>query len=89
MHPALAVADLVAPADLLDWTSSRRAHSFDRWQQPSAGPPFDPVLRQAILHSLAVAHPADSSAGQAHHAAAVLYVCIEGPRLQTQVEIAM
>ncbi|MGB4977049.1 MAG: hypothetical protein WBR35_09950, partial [Anaerolineae bacterium] len=89
INPALAVGDLVVPADLLDWTSSRRAHSFDRWHQPTAGPPFDPGLRETILHALTVARPTEAGADLTHHAAPATYVCTEGPRLETQAEIAL
>ena len=89
INPALTVGDLVAPTDLLDWTSSRRGHSFDRWHQPPAGPPFDPSLRQTILRSLAAVRPANTDAALTHHAADVIYVCTEGPRLETQAEIAL
>lgn len=89
INPALTVGDLVVPADLLDWTSSRRAHSFDRWHQPTAGPPFDPALRETILHALTVARPTEAGADLTHHAAPATYVCTEGPRLETQAEIAL
>ncbi len=89
INPVLAVGDLVAPADLLDWTRARRAQSFDRWRQPTAGPAFDPALRQAILHALSVARPAGTDAPATYHAAPVTYVCTEGPRLETQAEIAL
>jgi len=89
INPALAVGDLVAPADLLDWTRARRAHSFDRWRQPTAGPAFDPALRQAILDALSAAQPPETGARLTYHAAPVTYVCTEGPRLETQAEIAL
>ena len=85
INPALSVGDLVAPADLLDWTGARRPASFDRWHQPAAGPPFDPALRQAILDALAAA----GSAAPVYHSAPLLYVCTEGPRLETAAEIAL
>ena len=74
INPALTVGDLVVPADLLDWTGARRAHSFDRWHQPTTGPPFDPALRQAIFHALNAARLPETGAPLTPHAAPVTYV---------------
>ncbi len=84
INPALTVGDLVVPDELIDWTGGRRAGTFERWRQPPAGPTFDPGLRAAIWQAL---ETVDHSAGRAVPGG--VYVCTEGPRLETAAEIAL
>ncbi len=81
----LAVGDLVIPDDFLDFTRTRRT-SFEHANLTSfqidapPRPPFHPAARAALL-------PAARRAAATVHAAGV-YVCTEGPRLETAAEIA-
>jgi 5'-methylthioadenosine phosphorylase len=77
IHPALEVGDLVAPADLIDFTRTRIT-TFDHPDLlPAAGPAFAPEARAALLAALPQKLPL----------ADPVYVCTEGPRLETVAEI--
>ncbi len=82
--PGLRVGDVVIPHDLLDLTRARTHSSFgdeitDR--RTPHGSPFSDDLRQRLIDACArLALPC---------AAHGVYVCTEGPRLETAAEIAL
>lgn len=84
INPALTVGDLVVPEELIDWTGGRRTGTFERWHQPPAGPTFDPALRAAIWQALSTA-----ATGEGRAVRGGVYVCTEGPRLETVTEISL
>jgi len=74
----LELGDLLIPNDLIDFTRTRVV-TFGRPDLPAAaGPAFHPAARAAIL-----------KAGGARVHPAGVYVCTEGPRLETEAEIAL
>lgn len=104
INPALRVGDVVVPSGVMDWTRARfatfgetaphwaaaqtlraRGHTFAQVQrmsdpatfQPTTAQPFDEATRQAILAQVQtpLLNP--------------VYVCTEGPRLETAVEIRL
>ncbi len=82
IHEALDVGDLVAPADLIDFTRTRVTTFGHPDLKPASGPAFHPVARTAILRSL-------PSAPRPSPLANPTYVCTEGPRLETAAEIEL
>jgi 5'-methylthioadenosine phosphorylase len=80
----LEVGDLVAPHDFLDFTRMRVTTFGHENMQAAAGPAFHPGARAALLAALAAA---PAGAGRYHPAG--VYVCTEGPRLETTSEIAL
>ncbi len=82
--PQLEVGDLVAPHDFLDFTRTRVATFSLEGMAAATGPAFHPGARAAISAALAGAAPPDLR----WHARGV-YVCTEGPRLETAAEIAL
>lgn len=83
----LEVGDLVVPHDFLDFTRSRHT-SFDRSDLIAAQesiafrPAFHPNARNLIIEATKK-YPARTT----HHEG--VYVCTEGPRLETAAEIAL
>lgn len=82
--PYLEVGDLVAPHDFLDFTRTRVTTFGHEMMRAANGPAFHPLARAALLAALQGA-PADSIR---FHTSGV-YVCTEGPRLETTTEIAL
>lgn len=82
--PQLDVGDLVAPHDFLDFTRTRVTTFGDEMMAAATGPAFHPAARTALLAALQGA-PADSI----HFHTSGVYVCTEGPRLETTSEIAL
>jgi len=81
----LEVDDLVIPHDFLDFTRTR-ATSFDRSDLiAAAGPAFHPAARGAILQAL---HQFDAQRPIPTIHDHGVYICTEGPRLETAAEIA-
>ncbi len=75
----LEVGDLIIPHDLIDFTSTR-VTTFDNTELIAAlGPAFDPTARSAVV--------AASETLLVHTSG--VYVCTEGPRLETTSEIAL
>ncbi len=73
----LAVGDLIVPHDLLDF-SRHRLSTFDNQDLVAAhGPAFHPRARSALLDAAPAAHNKG------------VYVCTEGPRLETASEIRL
>ncbi len=82
MDPALEVGDLIVPSDLLDFTRTRIT-TFGSHAPPSRrpGPVFEPEARRALLQAAAALDLETRVHAQG------VYVCTEGPRLETQAEI--
>ncbi len=80
----LEVGDLVAPHDFLDFTRTRVTTFGHEMMSAATGPAFHSAARTALLAALQAA-PADSIR---FHTSGV-YVCTEGPRLETASEIAL
>ncbi len=78
----LEVGDLVVPHDFLDFSHTRTPTFGEADLPPASGPAFDPAARAAILAA------AEDMTSPAVHSAGV-YVCTEGPRLETASEIAL
>lgn len=83
IDPALAVGEFVVPHDILDKTT-RRAKTF--FEGSGLGvlrhaDPFCPALRGALAEALA-------AVGVRHHGGGV-YVCTDGPRLETPAEVRL
>ncbi|MBX7233086.1 MAG: MTAP family purine nucleoside phosphorylase [Caldilineales bacterium] len=78
----LEVGDLVIPHDFLDFSRTRIATFGEADLPPASGPAFHPAARAALLAA------AESLAPASVHSAGV-YVCTEGPRLETASEIAL
>jgi len=76
----LEVGDLVIPHDFLDFSRTRIATFGEADLPPASGPAFHPAARAALLAA------AESLAPASVHSAGV-YVCTEGPRLETAREI--
>jgi len=81
IDPGLAVGSFVVPHDILDKTTCRAKTCFE-----SSGlgiirhaDPFCPALRSALVAGL-------EAAGEPHRAEGI-YVCTDGPRLETPAEI--
>lgn len=79
----LEVGDLVVPHDFLDFTHTRVATFGEADLSPASGPVFHPAAR-AALQTLAVAQGVTLRIFGAG-----VYVCTEGPRLETASEIAL
>jgi 5'-methylthioadenosine phosphorylase len=79
--PGLAVGQIVVPDDVLDMTRSRLASFSIAETHLSSGRPFAEDLRQRLI--------AASAALNLPHATHGIYVCTEGPRLETAAEIAL
>lgn len=82
--PGLAVGQAVVPDDVLDMTRARAATCFeqDAAGQGEARPfAFDPDLRARLIAACAALDIPCATHG--------VYVCTEGPRLETAAEIAM
>ena len=77
IHPSLEVGDLVAPSDLIDFTRTRATTFGHPDLKPASGPAFHPTARVAILSALK--SPISNQ----------VYVCTEGPRLETEAEIEL
>jgi 5'-methylthioadenosine phosphorylase len=77
----LEVGDLVISHDFLDFTRTRVTTFDDIDLFAASGPVFHPTARAAILAS------SDNSDRVVHQSG--VYVCTEGPRLETASEIAM
>ncbi len=75
----LQVGDLVVPVDLIDFTRTRVTTFGHPDLRPASGPAFHPAARAAILASLSTPSPLPDP----------IYVCTEGPRLETEAEIAL
>ncbi len=80
IHERLEVGDLIVPADLIDFTRTRITTFGHPDLPPASGPPFHPDARGAILRSLPEPHSPIPDP---------VYVCTEGPRLETVAEIAL
>ncbi len=79
---SLEIGDLVAPADLIDFTRTRIT-TFDHPDLlPARGPAFHPDARAAILQALQIRNPQFAIRN-------LTYVCTEGPRLETAAEIEL
>jgi 5'-methylthioadenosine phosphorylase len=78
----LEVGDLVIPHDFLDFSRTRLATFGEADLPPASGPAFHPAARAALLAA------AQSLAPAGLHSAGI-YVCSEGPRLETASEIAL
>ncbi|NOX62054.1 MAG: MTAP family purine nucleoside phosphorylase [Chloroflexi bacterium] len=79
----LEVGHLVAPHDIIDFTRGRTATFGLDGFAPASGPAFQPAARAAIIEAVhALKHAA------VFHERGV-YVCTEGPRLETAAEIAL
>ncbi len=78
IHPSLEVGDLVAPADILDFTRSRITTFGHPDLKPASGPAFHPAARAAIQSQ--IPNPQSQIPNP-------VYVCTEGPRLETEAEI--
>ncbi len=83
IHPDLRVNDLVVPDDLLDFTRARltdfgtaNVDQFNKQKRELVLPPFSQTQRQALIESAQIS---------IHQSA--IYVCTEGPRLETPAEI--
>ena len=79
IHETLEVGDLVVPADLIDFTRTRVTTFGHPDLRPASGPTFHPAARAAILAALPDPHPLPEP----------IYVCTEGPRLETAAEIEL
>jgi len=75
----LQVGALVVPVDLIDFTRTRVTTFGHPDLRPASGPAFHPDARSAILASLPNPNPVSNP----------IYVCTEGPRLETEAEIAL
>lgn len=73
----LQVGDLVIPHDFLDFTRTRTSTFNDKKLINGGGAVFSALARTAIITAAPAAHP---------HG---IYVCTEGPRLETAAEIAL
>ncbi len=76
INSLLAVGDKIVPDDLIDATRARDAASFQSSGRPSLKGTFWEAGRAALIESAAPAFPRG------------VYVCAEGPRLETPAEIA-
>ncbi len=94
----LEVGDLVAPHDFLDFTRTRVTTFGHEMMRAATGPAFHPTARTALLAALQRAPAAEEAAPSAIQAAPAgsirfhtsgVYVCTEGPRLETASEIAL
>jgi 5'-methylthioadenosine phosphorylase len=84
--PGLAVGQLVVPDDMLDMTRARTATFGEQGSVPytqhiDTTRPFSESLRAALLTACAELGSAHATHG--------IYVCTEGPRLETAAEIAL
>jgi 5'-methylthioadenosine phosphorylase len=79
--PGLSVGQLVVPDDLLDMTRGRLATFGREDVRLSTGSPFNVELRARLVNAC--------SELNFSHASHSVYVCTEGPRLETAAEIAM
>ena len=77
IHQGLEVGDRVVPADILDFTRARVTTFGHPDLPPASGPAFHPAARAAILAALPMPNPMPDP----------IYVCTEGPRLETEAEI--
>lgn len=83
--PQLEVGEFVVPHDFLDFTRTRITSFDDEDLVGAGGPAFHSGARASLLAALhSDARPADIR----HHESGV-YVCTEGPRLETAAEIAL
>ncbi len=88
IHERLEVGDLMAPSDLIDFTRAR-VTTFGRPKlTPAAGPPFHPTARSAIIDAANAQLEKGALPEMTIHQDGV-YVCTEGPRLETQAEIEL
>ncbi len=78
INELLEVGDLVTPADLIDFTRSRVTTFGHPDLKPASGPAFHPAARAAIQS--AIPNPQSQIRNP-------IYVCTEGPRLETEAEI--
>lgn len=78
--PGLAVGQMLIPDDLLDMTRARLATFGEAASFTPAGSPFDAALRQKLAAACAALGEPCATHG--------VYVCSEGPRLETAAEIA-
>jgi len=78
IHHRLEVGDLLIPNDLIDSTRTRVTTFGHPDMRPAAGPVFHPAARAAIQS--AIRNPKSEN---------VVYVCTEGPRLETAAEIEL
>ena len=83
IDPALAVGEFVVPHDILDKTTGRAKTFFEGTGLGILrhSDPFCPAARRALVDALA-------GAGLAHEPRGV-YVCTDGPRLETPAEIRL
>jgi 5'-methylthioadenosine phosphorylase len=87
----LEVGDLVAPHDFLDFTRTRVTTFGHEMMRAATGPAFHPAARSALLAALQRAHAGEkvSPADAIRFHTSGVYVCTEGPRLETTSEIAL
>jgi len=78
IHQRLEVGDLLIPNDLIDFTRTRVTTFGHPDLRPASGPAFHPAARAAIQS--AIRNPQSEN---------VVYVCTEGPRLETAAEIEL
>lgn len=78
----LSVGQCLVPDDVLDMTRARLSPTFaERATHTPSGSPFDAEWRKKLLDSCAALNLSCATHG--------VYVCTEGPRLETASEIAM
>ncbi|MCL4460082.1 MAG: MTAP family purine nucleoside phosphorylase [Chloroflexi bacterium] len=84
INPSLRPGDIVVPHDFIDYTKQRPSTFFDSddcWCRVDMTEPFCPELRQALIKGT------QKVSGQVHEKG--VFVCFEGPRLETPAEIRM
>ena len=86
---SLSVGDLVVPADLIDFTRTRVITFGHPDLRPATGPAFHSRTRAAILRAIpSGARKPHSAIGKPQSAIPnPVYICTEGPRLETEAEI--
>ncbi len=89
IHERLEVGDLVVPSDLIDFTRKRVTTFGHPKLSPAAGPAFHPQVRSAIIEAAANAQIRETSSQRFTLHEAGVYVCTEGPRLETETEIKL
>ena len=96
IQPNLQVNDLVVPGDLLDLTRSRRAEfgmrnsgRLTELPRELVLPPFSELHRQSLIEGaqVSVQSPISDLQSQISIHQSAVYVCTEGPRLETPAEI--
>ena len=85
INPRLAVGDMIAPHDLLDATRARELTALPPGEWPGVKEVFWESGRTALLSAV---EQTPSPDGAVRRKGGGVYVCTEGPRLETPAEIA-